>query len=185
MWQVDSKNITNYNSSKGELQATILFWVLAAGKTAKSAELILSNLLEKRDLPFEQLKKYSQVKLTNKLKSVGCGCYNSKSRTIFELVHSGLDLSKCETEELEKIYGIGKKTSRGFILHSRKNARYAVLDTHILKFLKESGTPDVPKSTPASQFEYIRLEKAFLSLCRKKGVSPAKYDLTIWKSYAN
>jgi hypothetical protein len=40
MWQIDSKNITNYNASRGELQSMIIFWVLASGKTAKTAEKI-------------------------------------------------------------------------------------------------------------------------------------------------
>lgn len=184
MWQVDSNKITNFNASKGELQALIIFWVLAAGKTAKSAEKILSLFLPKKDLPFNQLKHLSQLKLTIKLKSLGCGCFNNKGKTIFELVNSNIDLMNCEVGELEKIYGIGRKTSRGFILHTRKNAQHGVLDTHILKFLKEHGAPNVPKSTPSSKFEYERLEKYFLSICRKNNISPAKFDLQIWNNYS-
>lgn len=150
MWQVDSSKITNFNTSKGELQALIIFWVLAAGKTAKSAEKILSLLLPKKDLPFNQLKHFSQLKLTTKLKSLGCGCYNNKAKTIHQLVNSNIDLSRCGVDDLEKIYGIGRKTSRGFILHTRKNAQHGVLDTHILKFLKEYGAP---KCTKVNTFE--------------------------------
>jgi len=185
MWKIDSSEITNYNASRGEIQALIIFWVLAAGKTAKGAERILSLLLPKKDLPFHQLEKYSQIKLTKKLKELGCGCFNNKSRTIYELVHSNINLFKCDISELENIFGIGRKTSRGFILHTRKNAQYAVLDVHILKFLNEKGMPSVPKSTPSGKFEYERLEKCFLSLCRKQKIAPAKYDLQIWNSYSN
>ena len=85
---------------------------------------------------------------------------------------------------MEKIYGIGRKTSRGFILHTRPNAQCAVLDTHILKFLNEQGAPDVPKSTPPSKSEYERLEKYFLSICRKKKITPAKQDLKVWNYYS-
>ncbi len=183
MWQIDSKNITNFNASRGELQSMIIFWVLAAGKTAKTAEKILTNLVPKRDLPFHQLKNYTQKKLATKLKSLGCGCYNSKARTIFELVNSNLHLSTCEISELESIYGIGRKTSRGFILHSRRNAQFSVLDTHILKFLRENQVVDVPKSTPSSKREYERLENIFLTICRKQKISPAKLDLKVWSSY--
>jgi thermostable 8-oxoguanine DNA glycosylase len=183
MWQIDSSKITNYNPSKGELQALIIFWVLAAGKTAKSAERILSELIPSKQFPFEQLKKYSEKKLAQKLQSLGCGCFNNKAKTIYQLVNSNLNLSNCTVEDLEFIYGIGRKTSRGFILHTRKNAQCAVLDTHILKFLKEQNVPDVPKSTPSSKFHYERLEKCFLSICRKNGKTPAKLDLEVWNSY--
>jgi len=185
MWQIDSSKITNYNPSKGEFQALIIFWVLAAGKTAKGAERILSLLLPKRDLPFSQLKKYSETELAHKLKSIGCGCFNNKAKSIYQLVNSDLNFSNCSVEDLESIYGIGRKTSRGFILHTRRNAQCAVLDTHILKYLKEQNAPDVPRSTPSSKTEYERLEKYFLSLCRKKRKAPAKLDLEVWNSYSN
>ena len=164
MWQINSTKITNYNSSKGELQALIIFWVLAAGKTAKNSEKILSLLLPKRELPFTQLNNYSEKKLAEKLKSLGCGCYNNKAKTLYQISHSNYDLFKCSLDELEKIYGIGRKTSRGFILHTRKNAQIAILDTHILKYLDQEGIPDVPKSTPPSKSEYECLEKCFLSI---------------------
>lgn len=184
MWQIDSSKITNYNPSKGELEALIIFWVLAAGKTAKSAEKILFKLIPFKKNPFEQLKKYSEKKLALKLQSLGCGCFNNKAKTIYQLINSDLNLFSCLVEDLESIYGIGRKTSRGFVLHTRKNAQCAVLDTHILKFLKEQNAPNVPKSTPSSKSEYERLEKYFLSICRKKGKSPAKLDLEVWNLYS-
>ncbi len=184
MWQIDSKNITNYNASRGELQSMIIFWVLAAGKTAKTAEKILANLIPKRDLPFSQLEKYSQKKLSEKLKSLGCGCYNAKSRTIYELIHSKLNLSTCEISDLEKIYGIGRKTSRGFVLHSRKNAQCAVLDVHLLRYLKYNNIHNVPTTTPSSKTEYLRLEKSFLLISKKLRIKPSKLDLEIWKLFS-
>lgn len=185
LWKVDSTTITNFNASKGELQALILFWILAAGKTAKKSEEILTKLLPKEDLPFEQLEKYSISQLSKKLKSLGCGCFNNKARSIYEIVQSDIDLKLCEASELENVFGIGKKTSRAFILHSRKNAKYAVLDVHILKFLKEKDVPNVPKTTPSSKFEYNRLEKCFLGISRKMNMSPAKLDLKVWNFYSS
>ena len=183
MWQVNSAKITNYNASKGELQALIIFWILAAGKTASSAERILSQLVPFKNFPFEQLKKYSEKKLAEKLKSLGCGCYNNKAKSIYQISRSDFDLLNCSISDLEKIYGIGRKTSRGFVLHTRRKAQCAVLDTHILRFLRDQNAPDVPKSTPSSKVEYERLEKYFLSICRKKGKTPAKLDLEVWNFY--
>lgn len=185
MWKVDSKNITNFEASIGELQSLILFWILAAGKTASGSERILNELLIKQSLPFTQLQKFTQKELSIQLQKLGCGCFNNKARSIYEIVNSNFDLKTCSIDELESIFGIGKKTSRGFILHTRKNAKYAVLDVHILKFLNSEGYPDIPKSTPSNKFEYTRLEKYFLSICRQKRISPSKFDLKIWNSYAN
>jgi thermostable 8-oxoguanine DNA glycosylase len=89
----------------------------------------------------------------------------------------------CNAEELEKIYGIGMKTSRCFLIHSRKNARYAGLDTHVLKFLRAKGVQDVPKSTPTSRKLYLRLEAEFLKLSDESGKSVADLDLEVWNKY--
>ena len=116
------------------------------------------------------------------LKKHGVGCYTHKARTIYELVHSGLGLDTCTAEELEKIYGIGMKTSRCFILHSREGAQYAGLDTHILKFLRAEGY-DAPKSTPPKK-KYLELEKIFLKIAKNKKKLPADLDLEVWNAYS-
>jgi thermostable 8-oxoguanine DNA glycosylase len=74
------------------------------------------------------------------------------------------------------------KTSRCFIIHSRPNAQYAALDTHILKHMRSLGY-DTPKSTPSKK-QYLHLEKEFLKLAKKADMSPANYDLMIWNKYS-
>ena len=135
------------------------------------------------------LSTYALFDLPQLLKHYGIGCYNLKARSFFELakaVHKGeLDLRTCTADELDNIYGIGPKTARCFILHSRKGARYVGLDTHILKYMKnEMGVEDVPKSTPSSKKEYERLEQIFLNHADELGKTPADLDLEIWKRYA-
>ena len=112
----------------------------------------------------------------------------SKARSFLELsVAVGsdeLDLRTCSADDLEKIHGIGMKTSRCFIIHSRPGARYAGLDTHILKHLKACGVENVPKSTPSSKKEYLRLEKEFLRIADLNNMTPAAYDLMIWNWFS-
>jgi len=74
------------------------------------------------------------------------------------------------------------KTSRCFILHSRKDSRYAGLDTHILKFLKGYGFK-VPKATPAKK-KYLELEQQFLYIADSQNKSPAELDLEVWNAYS-
>jgi thermostable 8-oxoguanine DNA glycosylase len=176
---IDPQNITNYNHANEELQEDLVFWILAAGKNATTTAKQLENMLT--DLgrpPFKTLKNITP----EKLKSYGFGCYNLKARAIRELIRSGLNLKTCTAEELETIPGIGLKTSRGFIIHSRPNAQHACLDTHILKFLRKEGI-DAPKSTPTKR-KYRELEIKFIELAKKSGKSIAAYDLSIWKEYS-
>ncbi len=88
----------------------------------------------------------------------------------------------CSVDDLENIYGLGRKTSRCFLIHTRKNARVAGLDVHILKFLRDQGI-DAPISTPSSRKKYLELEKTFIEFADKAGKPIAEYDLAIWRKY--
>jgi thermostable 8-oxoguanine DNA glycosylase len=184
---VNPENITNYDLNNYDLQERILFWVCAAGKNGRTAAKCCDtflNAIGTRSFfpPFEAIKKVPKKDLPALLKICGIGCYNAKAKTMWQLAHSNINLSTCEAADLEKIYGIGMKTSRCFLLHSRKNARYAGLDTHILKFLRKEGH-DAPKSTPTGK-KYLELEKIFLEYADKAGKSPAELDLEIWNEYS-
>lgn len=184
---VDPSNITKYNCSNFELQELILFWICVAGKKADTISRILENFLQEGFKKFGCCQPFDVIlnhkdNLPKELKRHGLGCYNNKSKTMLELAKSNIDLSKCSAEDLESIYGIGMKTSRCFILHSRKNAEYAGLDTHILKFMKILGY-DVPKSTPTKN-KYKKIEKDFLYLVKKSGLLAQDVDLLIWNYFA-
>jgi thermostable 8-oxoguanine DNA glycosylase len=98
-------------------------------------------------------------------------------------VSRDINLATCTPQELEAITGIGEKTSRFFILHTRKNARVAAIDTHMLKYLRAVGVGDVPDKSPKGA-TYLRLEKQFIELADKSGMSIADFDLMIWNFYA-
>lgn len=185
---IDASNITNYKQSNEQLEMSLLFWVLAAGKNGTRAANITNKLVKKicsdGYTPFFSLAMLPQESIAHMLKELGSGCHNIKGRTIYELTHAGLNLRTCGPQDLEKIHGIGKKTSRCFILHSRKNAKAAGLDTHILKFLDIIGVPNVPKSTPSSNKEYLRLEQEFLKACDHYKMKPAELDLRVWNEYS-
>lgn len=198
---IDPTNITNYNLTDEQLEETILWWVLAAGKNGRRAaqslesilhylrEAIPPHLADHGLSPFFILRHYrlhlpysNLINLTALLLENGVGCYNHKARTIYELVNTKLDLRTCTAEDLERIYGIGMKTSRCFIIHSRPNARYAGLDTHILKFLRANGVA-TPKSTPTAK-KYLELEQEFIKLADKSGKTIAELDLEVWNNYS-
>ena len=78
-------------------------------------------------------------------------------------------------EQFAKLPGIGMKTARCFIIHSRENASYSGLDTHMLKHLTSLGY-NVPKSTPSRKL-YLTLEQIVIKLAAERKMTPAEYDL--------
>ena len=108
-------------------------------------------------------------------------------------------LRRANVEQLEKIPGVGKKTSRFFKLHTDPEATGIPLDTHILKFIKshfnskesmkEYMGEDVPSTTPQSSYAYTSIEKKARVMMedfmkRNYLTTLAEADLAIWKSYA-
>jgi hypothetical protein len=201
---VDPKFATNYERTDDELEEFFIFCVCVAGKdaavTARGVHNFLYNLKEiyAREQPnlsplalIRNLRsKYGtdmgidENMLSTELKRARIGSYNLLSRRLMKLAHANIDLRTCTPDELEKYEGIGSKTSRFFILHSRANARVAALDTHILKWLNDQGVK-APKSTPLKgSKKYRDLELTFLQFCDKLGKSPATLDLEIWNDYS-
>jgi thermostable 8-oxoguanine DNA glycosylase len=182
--------ITNYNRTQEELEEFLLFSILVAGKNANQTAKKLDSFLSKRkqfgveDMsPFEFIEYLVRVSLlTPTLESVKFGQYNRIFHAFKEITKHKNRLDFVTPYELEQIKGIGSKTSRFFVLHSRPNQHYAVLDTHILRWLRDHGI-DAPKSTP-SKNKYIQLEKQFLTYANQYGILPAELDLQIWTTYS-
>jgi len=188
---IDPHEITNFDRSDEELEEFLLFAVSVAGKTAEVQADKLDQFLNLVPLPenyfpFEKVR-YLVLKrfcsLDALLRKVKLGKYSLLVDSFRSLAFSNVDLRSVSCKDLQSFPGIGPKTSRFFILHSRTNAEVACLDTHILKWLSEYlDDVDVPSSTPRSS-EYRALESRFLEICDSKNVHPAKLDLKIWKMY--
>ena len=191
-YYLDPSKITKFNCTHPELELRVLFWVCAAGKNGTTAAKCLGDLLSSRaefvssytePTPFNIIKRLNFASnLPEELRKFGIGCYRNKARSFIQLAFSGLNLATCSLEELERIHGIGPKTARCFLIHSRENQNYAGLDTHILKFLRELGH-NTPKSTPTGK-RYKDLETVFLKLVKKSKLTVAEADLNIWNVYS-
>ena len=179
---IDPEKVTNYNQTDQQLEEFILFWVCAAGKNGRTAARCLDKFLTFTggyvDVYGGPLMSIIRVgaHVERLMKDAGIGCYTSKARTFDELAHTvklhkTLNLRTCTASDLESIYGIGPKSARCFLLHSREGAQVAGLDTHMLKHLKSLGY-DVPKSTPTGK-KYLDLEEKVLILAKEAGMTPA------------
>lgn len=176
-------NITNYNRSQEELEEFLMFAILVAGKTAKTQAEKLDQFLLGVGSPFEWVKALDTNKmLLVAMKNHKLGQYNRLNKAFRGILQFKGKLDSVTLEELESVEGIGSKTARFFLLHSRPNQKVAALDTHILKFMASKGYK-VPKSTPTKK-NYRKIELDFLAECDKAGKNVADMDLEIWKSYS-
>jgi hypothetical protein len=88
-------------------------------------------------------------------------CKNQIARTLREVAtrFGGLDdlRGQITDETARKVWGIGPKIGGwiGCVFGGEDNA---VLDVHILDFLRAAGVPDVPSQTPQDPDEYGTLE---------------------------
>lgn len=186
---IDPINFTNFLRTTEELEEACIFAMLVAGKNALTTARLLDRFLRDYshigDSPFEIFSKFELTKLPQLsvvLKDYGFGCYNSKAKGIHALVRANLDLRTCSVDDLEKIHGIGMKTSRFFVLHTRKDAKCIPLDVHILHYLKDLGY-EVPKTTPNSKKLYCKIESIGIQLAKQSGKTCADWDLDVWRTY--
>lgn len=76
----------------------------------------------------------------------------------------------------KKVEGLGLKTTSHFLRNLGFNGDYAIIDTHILKFM------GVKKKNISSR-DYYRIEKDFCLIGRDKGLTGIELDMLVWKYY--
>jgi hypothetical protein len=187
-YAIDPQNITNFNRTVGELQTFWLFCVLVAGKNSRVQAAKLEDFLKPASdfnlTPFYYIySRYFSGHLDSDIRAVKFGQYDRIYRCFVE--SHDLDLKTCSIYDLENIFGVGPKTARFFLLHSRQDQNFAVLDTHVLKWIRDELGYDVPKATPTNPNKYHELETIYLDYCHQNRLFPAELDLQIWKKYNN
>ena len=175
--------ITNFNRTDAELEEFILFAVCVAGKTAVVQAKALEKFLTGRDSysPFEFIVQMGGGSLAKRIKSSSLGQHNKIYRAFRDLAfdYKG-KLRTCSASELEKVFGIGPKTSRFFLLHTRKGSEQIVFDTHLSKWFKERGI--VPFTGTPSEKQYAKYEPICIEYLKEvESVTDfAAFDLEKW-----
>ena len=193
---IDPYKITNFNRNQYELEEFLLFCIVVAGKTAYIQAQKLNDFLVSVNTrlcmpeyinPFQSLKSAEQHGiLMEEIQKAKLGQYKKIYAGFKYISEHNLDLRKTTTDQLELVPGVGMKSSRFFLLHSDETYKdnIAILDTHILKFIKENIDNRAPKSTPTIRVTYKYWEDVFLYWCELNNKNVADFDLEVWKSYA-
>jgi len=186
MKAINQNQITNFNRSPSDLLLFLLWTTTVAGKRSDVQTAKFNRLFKNRDLTTLDLHGNALRKI---MKTVGLGQYDRLSKcwkSIRNTFKNGGQLYTINRNELTNIPGIGPKTASFFIAHSREYAEVAVLDTHVLKWLKlEWPNAEIPDTTPQDENYYQDLEALFLGRSCQLDMSPSELDTAIWQAYAN
>lgn len=184
--------ITKYNRNRRELENFLVFAIVVAGKksdvqASKLREFYASRVLHDAEHMglFDYIRYLkSNFALVPELQLVKMGQYIRISNALSELVDKKLNLFTCSLEDLVSVKGISLKTANFFLTHTRATYSVPVLDTHVLKFLKDQGVENVPKSTPQVVKVYNFFADKFVAIAKRLGMTVADLDLQVWKKYS-
>jgi len=192
---IDPKKVTDYNRNEWQLQEFLIYCVCVAGKKSKIESPKVRKFCTDPRFgfglkPFELIRKLLKVSsveedgLMQHLKKHKIAPYTMRYNSFKDIV-TLLDgnLNEVTIDDLQKVRGISTKTSRFFLTHSREDFDEPVLDTHILRYLKDVGY-DVPSSTPQNPSVYAKVSEIFKRLASFEGKSVTDFDLEVWTEYS-
>jgi thermostable 8-oxoguanine DNA glycosylase len=183
MKPIDPQNITDTQRSDAQLEQFLLFAISVAGKRAAMTSSKLDQFLAGHGelTPFEYLQAWDAT-LLSIAERVRLGQYKRIVRAFREVVKFKGKLRRITFDDLVGVFGIGPKTANFFLLHSREGYSCAVLDTHILRWMRETHGVATPKTTPSGK-RYHELAEVCQQLMAKSypDRTMADADLEIWK----
>lgn len=183
---ITDENLINYRRTRVELE---IFWLYCGFSVMRSRERAAGALAQLLDMgggatPFARVKSLIAARrLRRALEATRLGGYTRLEAFLRDSVTKPLDLESGSAADFRKIRGVACAKSRFFVLCTRADARCAVLDRHILGFLRDAGYP-VPDKTPTSERQYLRVESFWLQEVDKAGTSAARENLKRWRERA-
>jgi thermostable 8-oxoguanine DNA glycosylase len=186
---IDPFNITNFNRTHAELEELLLFCVFTANKGATATATKLDWFLKdrycnrRRGSPLKKLRSLLRAELLEKqLRWARLSPYVKNIAACHQLASLPWYLDEITLEQLTTIHGIGEKTARMYLLYSRPDQRLAVLDVHVLRWMRSRGH-SIPKWHPTGNV-YRKLEISFLNECKAANKTPVELDREIWTTNA-
>ena len=187
---INPAEVTNYNRTQYELEEFILFCINVAGKKsaieAPKLEVFIERAkdITKESAPFNCIRKLIKLGRLNEIMHWAKLSPYAQRYNSYVAVSKIKDLQSVSLNRLLEVPGIGLKTARFFLSHSREDFDEPMLDTHILRYLRDQGYVDAPKSTPSNENTYLYFANIFKNIARQLGKSVTDLDLEIWKQYS-
>ena len=187
---INPAKVTNYNRTQYELEEFILFCINVAGKKsaieAPKLEVFIERAknITKESTPFNCIRKLIKLGRLNEIMHWAKLSPYAQRYNSYVAVAKIKDLQTVTLNRLLQVPGIGLKTARFFLSHSREDFDEPMLDTHILRFLRDQGYSNAPKSTPSNIGIYNYYANVFKMFARTMGKSVTDLDLEIWKQYS-
>ena len=193
---INPKKVTDYKRNEWQLQEFLLYCICVAGKKSeiespKVRKFCLDPRFGFNLLPFDFIRKSLAVfscehdGLMQALLKHKIAPYEQRYNSFVDVVRLlDKDLNTVTLEELQEVRGISTKTSRFFLTHSREDFDEPVLDTHILRYLKDEGWDGIPDSTPQNPKTYTQIAKIFSEIAEAQNKSVTDLDLEIWTKYS-
>lgn len=187
---INPAEVTNYNRTQSELEEFILFCINVAGKKsaieAPKLEVFIERAknITKESTPFNCIRKLIKLGRLNEIMHWAKLSPYAQRYNSYVAVAKIKDLQTVTLNRLLQVPGIGLKTARFFLSHSREDFDEPMLDTHILRFLRDQGYSDAPKSTPTNENTYYYFANIFKNIARQLGKTVTDLDLEIWKQYS-
>lgn len=160
----------------GWVQAKKLEQFLAFGKSS----------LGPIDTPFQILHRLCVLnELNAALKYAKTGQYDRLHRTLTELGSTTQDVLSWSRDRWTLLHGVGLKTASFIIMYTKQDpGPIAVLDRHVLAWLKTQGYPIKHANTPPSWKTYAAYEAYYADAAKKHGGTVRELDQIIWRKYA-
>lgn len=182
-------------SSAEAAQWWLLYAVMVANKPADQTETKLTHVLASAgaaiQTPFERIRTMAgRGDLGDVIRHERTGQYTRIEAAFRDVAIklppvAGDDPRNWSLETIQSIPGVGPKTARWYWLLLYPEAPVAALDTHVLKFLRDNGSPDAPRATPPAGRRYRMLERTFVTLAHEIGTTPRELDYFAWAVYRN
>ena len=123
---INPAKVTNYNRTQSELQEFLLFCINVAGKKSAVESPKLEVFLERvrnitgEDAPFDGMKKLGTPRLVEIMHWAAISPYKQRHNSYCDVLQLG-DLRAVSITRLLQVRGIGLKTARFFLSHSRED----------------------------------------------------------------
>lgn len=175
--------VTNYHRTDDQLEQFMLFCIAVAGHNADTTARMVNRFIEDASgLPFTYLRS-SRRDIDSILEHYGIAPYAKNTAALRGVLD--MNLRTCTLHDLLNVHGIGHKTARMFLLHSRPDEEHIVLDVHMLRWLRKvAKLRGIPALTPHKLSpKYLSIEARAKRKVREMfpDMTFAEFDLATWK----